>query len=214
MQNWKIVWEVYVYSSKANSLWSSFSVHWLCHPSLFLKRGKTIFLPKKIGWSKWLNIMCSSPSLNEFLLVNVLLAALCQHICTTILVVLISVCVFLSSNSFEQKNNRKTQNPTTTLFSSISFAAGVCCSPTRRLNKIPGWTIAQLLAVVLCPQWLAVVESSWGTIWPLPFGLNVPVRICCFCLCSLWVLSAGKVWGCFSYFLAALSVGHITFSYF
>lgn len=122
---------------------------------------------------------------------------------------------FLSSNGFEQQYNRKNTKPNNNaFFSSISFAAGVCCSPTRRLNKIPGWTIAQLLAVVLCPQWLAVVESSWGTIWPLPFGLNVPVRICCFCLCSLWVLYAGKVWGCFSYFLAALSVGHITFSYF
>lgn len=99
----------------------------------------------------------------------------------------------------KKKQEKNTKTNDTTFFSSISFAAGVCCSPARRLNKIPGWTLAQLLAIVLCPQWLAVVESSWGTIWPLPFGLNVPVRICCFCLCSLWVLYAGKVWGCFSY---------------
>lgn len=141
--------------------------------------------------------------MNIFILVNVLLVVICHYFNSSV------VCIFFfwCSNSYEGKRNTNKN----TFFSSISFAAGVCCSPTRRLNKIPGWTIAQLLAVVLCPQWLAVVESSWGTIWPLPFDLNVPVRICCFCLCSLWVLYAGKVWGCFSYFLAALSVGHTTY---
>lgn len=143
--------------------------------------------------------------MNIFILVNVLLVVICHYFNSSV------VCIFFfwCSNSYEGK--KKTNTNKNTFFSSISFAAGVCCSPTRRLNKIPGWTIAQLLAVVLCPQWLAVVESSWGTIWPLPFDLNVPVRICCFCLCSLWVLYAGKVWGCFSYFLAALSVGHTTY---
>lgn len=142
--------------------------------------------------------------MNIFILVNVLLVVICHYFNSSV------VCIFFFDAVIAMKE-KKTNTNKNTFFSSISFAAGVCCSPTRRLNKIPGWTIAQLLAVVLCPQWLAVVESSWGTIWPLPFDLNVPVRICCFCLCSLWVLYAGKVWGCFSYFLAALSVGHTTY---